>query len=208
MNAGKLNPLIDTINTLFNFVVLNLVFLVTCLPIFTIGTATASLYYVVMKEMKGEYGYVVRTYLREFKRNFKNGTLAFLILFVIGAMLLFNLLFWPVQGNRFSSAVTGVLAALSIIWLSVSHYTYPLIGRFVNTPFQSMKNAWGLALRNIKKTFLLLLLDLGIAGFYLFFPLNIVLMVLPAFGFVLPTYWRSRILMKVFAPYEKQKDEN
>lgn len=31
MNAGKLNPIIDTINTLFNFVVLNFVFLLTCL---------------------------------------------------------------------------------------------------------------------------------------------------------------------------------
>ena len=48
MNAGKLNPIIDTINTLFNFVVLNFVFLLTCLPIVTIGSAIASLYYVMI----------------------------------------------------------------------------------------------------------------------------------------------------------------
>ncbi len=204
MNAEKLNPLIEMINSLFHFFVLNLVFLITCLPVFTIGTALASLYYVVMKEIRGEYGYVVRTYLREFKRNFKNGTAAFLILSGIGGVLLFNLLFWPVQGNEFSSAVTGVLAVLSVIWLIISHYTYPLIGRFVNTPVNSIKNAWKLALRNLKKTLLMLLLDVCIAVFYLFFPLRIVLTALPAFGIVLPAYCRSRILIKVFAPYEKQ----
>lgn len=97
MNAEKLNPFIDAIDMLFHFFILNLVFLITCLPVFTIGTALSSMYYVVIKETKGEYGYVVRTYLREFKRNFKNGTIAFLLLSAVGIVLLFNLMFWPVQ---------------------------------------------------------------------------------------------------------------
>lgn len=202
MNAGKLNPLIDAINTIFHYVVLNIVFLITCLPVFTIGTALASLYYVVIKEAKGEYGYVVRTYLRECKRNFKNGTIDFLVLFCIGGVLVFNLLFWPAQGNGVSSAITGLLVVLSILWLIVSNYTYPLIGRFVNSPVNSIKNAWGLALRNLKKTLLMLLLDAGIACFYLFFPIKIILTVLPLFGFVLPVYWRAKILIPVFEPYE------
>ena len=141
MNAGKLNPIIDTINTLFNFMVLNIVFLLTCLPIVTIGSALSSLYYVMIKETKGEAGYLVRPYLREFRRNLKNGTIAFLILFGLGAILLFNLLFWPVQGNKISLVITGVLAVIGVVWLVVSHYTYPLIGRFVNTPINSIKNA-------------------------------------------------------------------
>lgn len=202
MNAGKLNPIIDTINTLFNFMVLNFVFLLTCLPIFTIGSAVSSLYYVMIKETKGEAGYLVRPYLREFRRNLKNGTIAFLILFGSGAILLFNLFFWPVQGNKLSSVITGLLAVIGIVWLVISHYTYPLIGRFVNTPVNCIKNAWGLALRNLKQTVFLLLIDAGIAVFYLFFPLKIVLMAAPAFGFVLPAYWRAHILAKVFEPYE------
>ena len=203
MNAGKLNPFVETINMLFNFFILNLVFLITCLPVITIGAALSSLYYVVIKETKGEAGYLVRPYLREFRRNFKNGTIAFLILTAIGALLLFNLLFWPVQGNPFSYAVTGVLAVIAVVWLAVSHYTYPLIGRFVNTPLRSVRNAWGLALRNLKKTFWMLLIDVGVAGFYLFFPLKVVLLVVPLCGVVGPVYWQARILIGVFEPYER-----
>ena len=54
---GKLmNPVLDFINTLCNYVILNLVFLITCLPVFTIGTALSSLYYVTLKEARGESG--------------------------------------------------------------------------------------------------------------------------------------------------------
>ncbi|MDE7313389.1 MAG: YesL family protein [Eubacterium sp.] len=208
MNTGKfnsvnpINPIIQAINTLFNYAMLNLVCLITCLPVITIGTALSSLYYVVLKEADGEAGYLVRPYLRELKHNMKNGTAAFLIFSGTGAALLFNLLFWPAQGNPFSAVITGVLAILTVIWRTVSHYTYPLIGRFVNTPLQSIKNAWGLALVNWKQTLLLLVIDIVLAGFYLFFPLKIVLLAVPLAGFVLPACWRAKVLLRVFAPYE------
>lgn len=204
MNGGKLNFVVDFINTLCNFFVLNLVFLVTCLPLFTIGSALASLYYVTLKETKGEYGYLVRTYLREFKRNLKNGTIAFLILFSIGAVLVFNLIFWPARGTSLSSAATGLLIMLSVVYLCISHYTYPLIGRFVNTPVHSIKNAWQLSLRNFKWTLVLLLIDVCTACFCLFISLGPVLMLMLSFGFVFLAYVRSFIFNKVFAPYEKE----
>ena len=207
MSNGRLNPVIDFINTLCNFFVLNLIFLTTCIPIFTIGSALASLYYVMGKETKGEYGYLVRTYIREFKRNFKNGTLAFLPLFITGSMIVFNLLFWPIRGTKLSSGITGLLIALSVIWLVIFHYTFPLVGRFVNTPVNSIKNAWGLAVRNLKWTIAFLLIDVCTACFCLFISLNTVLMIFLSLGFVLIAYGQSFIFNKIFSPYER-KDEN
>lgn len=203
MINGKLNPIIDFINTLCNFFVLNLVFLITCIPVFTIGSALSSLYYVMAKETKGEYGYMVRTYIREFKRNFKNGTIAFMLLFVTGAMILFNLLFWPFRGNTLSSGITGILIGIFAIWLVIFHYTFPLIGRFINTPVNSIKNAFKLALRNLKRTLALLLVDICVACFCLFLPLETVLMALFSLGFVLVAYCQSFILNRIFSPYEK-----
>lgn len=207
MNFGKLNPVIDFINTLCNFFVLNLVFLVTCLPVLTIGSALSSLYYVMSKETKGEYGYLVRTYIREFKRNLKEGTITFLLLFAAGSLLIFNLLFWPIRGTVLSSGITGLLIAISVIWLSIFHYTFPLIGRFINTPINSIRNAWKLALRNFKWTFVLLLIDICSISFCLFLPLNTVLMSFLSLGFVLIAYCKSFIFNKVFSPYEEKSTE-
>ena len=190
MNTGKINPFIDFINTIFNFVVLNMVFMVTCIPVFTVGTAVASLYYVLIKESRGEYGYLVRTYLREFRRNFRTGAVSFLILFAVGALLVFNLLFWPFKGNPLSAAVTGLLIVLTVMWLVIFHYTFPLIGKFVCTPVQAIKNAWGLAVRNLKGTLGLLAIDAAAACFLLFASLSVVLMVLSTFGFVFTAFCR------------------
>ena len=202
MSNGKLNPVIDFINTLCNFFVLNLIFVITCIPVFTIGCALSSLYYVMSKETKGEYGYLVRTYIREFRRNFKDGTLAFLPFLATGSMILFNLLFWPIRGTSLSSGVTGLLIVLSVIWLIIFHYTFPLVGRFVNTPVNSIKNAWGLALGNLKWTLALLLIDICTACFCLFISLDTVLMIFLSVGFVLVAYGQSFIFNKVFSPYE------
>ena len=69
MKTTLANPVLDFINTLCNFVELNLVFLISCLPVITIGTALSSLYYVTLREARGEYGYLVRTYIKEFRKN-------------------------------------------------------------------------------------------------------------------------------------------
>lgn len=207
MSNSRLNPVIDFINTLCNFFVLNLIFLITCVPIFTIGSALASLYYVMSKETKGEYGYLVRTYIREFKRNFKVGILAFLPFLASGIMIVFNLLFWPIRGTTLSSGITGLLIALSVIWLIVFHYTFPLVGRFVNSPVNSIKNAWGLAVRNLKWTVALLLIDVCTACFCLFISLDTVLMIFLSLGFVLIAYGQSFIFNKIFSPYEKNETQ-
>lgn len=206
MNGGKLNFVVDFVNTICNFLVLNLVFIITCIPIFTAGSALASLYYVTLKEVRGECGYLVRTYLREFKRNFKNGTVSFLLLFFTGGVLVFNLLFWSTRKTPISFIVTGILIALFIVYLCISHYTYPLIGRFVNTPLNSVKNAWHLSLCNLKYTFLLLLIDICTVCFCLFVQLGSVFMLMLSFGFVFLAYIRSFIFNKVFAPYENQAE--
>ena len=205
MSNGKLNPVIDFLTTLCNFFALNLLFLITCIPIFTIGCSLASLYYVMGKETKGEYGYLVRTYIREFKRNFKNGTLAFLPLFAAGILLAFNLLFWPIRGTALSAGITGLLLVLFVIWLAIFHYTFALIGRFVNTPVNSIKNAWRLALQNLKWTLALLLIDLCVSCFLLFIPLNTVLMAFLSLGFVLAAYAQSFVFNRIFSPYEGKK---
>ena len=154
MKSKAMNPVLDFINTLCNFVALNLVFLITCLPVITIGTALSSLYYVTLREARGEYGYLVRTYLREFKNNFKKGTIAFAILFLIAAM---------------------------IGWFLIFTCTFPLIGRFENSTKQTLKNAFGLAMSNMKATFALIIIDAFVA------------------------YCQSFVFKKVFEPYEAEQ---
>ena len=187
MNTKILNPVLDFINTLCNFIVLNLVFLITCLPVFTIGAALSSLYYVTLKEARGEYGYLIRPYLQKFRENLKTGTAAFAILFVIGAVLLFNFAFWFSVGSIASSVLTGLFFIALILWLFVFTYTFPLIARFENTT----------------PTLALLGIYIAVVTLCMFAKPMKLFMVLVGFAFV--AYCQSFIFKKVFAPYEHEQ---
>lgn len=200
MKSKAMNPVLDFINTLCNFVVLNLVFLITCLPVVTIGAALSSLYYVTLREARGEYGYLVRTYLREFKGNLKKGTIAFVILFLIGAALLFNMVFWFEMGTMTGTLLTGILIAAMIAWFLIFTYTFPLIGRFENSTKQTLKNAFGLAMSNMKSTFALIIMDAFVFFLCLYLSPMKLFMVLLGFAFV--AYCQSFLFKKVFEPYE------
>ena len=66
------SPVFEFLNTLASFIGLNVLFLITCLPVFTIGPALTALYTVTMQEARKEYGYIFSTYLKTFKSSFRS----------------------------------------------------------------------------------------------------------------------------------------
>lgn len=204
MDAKRMNPVFDFINTLCNFIVLNLVFLITCLPVFTIGTALASLYYVTLREARGEYGYLVRPYLKELRKNLKSGTCAFAFYFVTGAIFLFNLVFWYSMGTVLTSVLAGLFAVGLLFLFMVFTYTFPLIARFENTTRQTLKNALCLMMSHVKITIALLLIDISVLTFCVFARPAKLMMVL--FGFAFLAYCQSFLFQKVFEPYEREQE--
>lgn len=206
MTTKLFNPVLDFINTMCNFIVLNLVFLITCLPVITIGTALSSLYYVTLREARGEYGYLVRTYIKEFKKNLKSGTKAFFILFLIGAVLLFNLGFWAGIGTIPSTIINGLVIVALIAWVLTFTYTFALIARFKNTTRQTLKNAFCLMMSSPKYTFSFAGIYIVIICFCLFLQPMKILMVL--FGFAYIAYCQSFLFAKIFEPYEKEGEKD
>ena len=67
------NGFFGFMNRIGDIVFLNVVFLITCIPVVTIGNSLIALYCVSLKMAKGEEGYVVRGYFKAFKDNFKKG---------------------------------------------------------------------------------------------------------------------------------------
>ena len=77
-------------------------------------------------------------------------------------------------------AILFLIAAM-IGWFLIFTYTFPLIGRFENSTKQTLKNAFGLAMSNMKATFALIIIDAFVA------------------------YCQSFVFKKVFEPYEAEQ---
>lgn len=193
------SPFFSFLATLTDFVVLNLVFLITCLPVFTVGPALCALFSVTLREARGESGYLVRPYFQAFRENFRRGMLLSVCYAPIGLILLYNLFFWAQIPGIAGAAATLILTLAVLIYLFSLFYVFALCARYENSLKFSIRNSVVLSLRHPRQT-LMIALILAAAGFFCIMPLFRVLMLL--FGFAFLAYCTSFPLTRVFSYYE------
>ena len=187
------------LSRLYDLAVLNLLFLLSCLPVFTAGAASAALYTVCFRmDTEKETG-IFRSYFRAFRENFRQGTLLWLLFLLFGGGCLANILLFssrlPVLGILFR-----VLFALAVMIFS---YVFPLLSRFSNDVRSTLKNAMALCLGYLPRSVILGALNI--------FPWTILVLNLYAFlnmafawvflYFSAAAYVGSRLLKSIFAPY-------
>ena len=118
---------------ILDLVTVNLIFLLTCLPIVTIGIAKVSLYQTLF-EIKGARRIKVTVaYIQAFRKSWKVGLkLGLLELLVVGISLFDLLLFWRQETMPFQmlkATCIGVIIFASLLFLCV----YPLAAKFEMT---------------------------------------------------------------------------
>lgn len=126
-----------------DLIILNVVFLVCCLPIFTIGAAQAGLY-TAMRQLlnKEDDTSAVAAFFRGFKNGFGRVTLAWGLLFLLEAFLMYILTLVMAYNELMGGApVICTLVALCITALFQSIVTL-FHSRFDCTAFQLYRNAW------------------------------------------------------------------
>ena len=203
----KLNldsPVLDYVNTLLSYIVLNLLFILCCIPVITIGPAVAALYAVMLREARKEYGYLYRSFLRAFREMFFQalGMSLFFVAFVL--FISFSMVFWYSYGGALPMAASVLLAVLMLLTLGAGLYGFPLLARFQNTVRQTVRNAFGMTVAHAGYTVLLIGIEAAAAVLFYFFPLFRVFML--AVGFVFVALCKSLILSAVFAGYESKKE--
>ena len=138
-----------------NLLLLNLLFLLCCLPVVTIGASLTAMYSVTLKMAKGEESYIARSFFRAFRDNFRQATLLWLVVLFVALALLAdhwfaNRMMEAVNNGTASdpqlfATVSGVLSVFSkvmlFIWAAISAYIFPIAAKFENTMKNILKNA-------------------------------------------------------------------
>ena len=78
------NPVWRFIGKLGDLMILNILWVICSIPIFTMGASTTAVYYVTMKLVRGDDGYTLRNYFKSFKENFKQATVIWLLMLYPG----------------------------------------------------------------------------------------------------------------------------
>ncbi len=193
------SPFFQFMNTLASFIALNVLFLLTCLPVITIGPALCALYDVTMQEARGEYGYLIRSYFRSFWKNLRKGILLFLLLAAFGMILLFNLVFWYQMNTVSGTIISFVLTLAAGAYLFILLYVFALTARFENSLKETLKNSFLLAVNYKKQTILLFLLPAAAIGACIIMHQAKIFMILVGFSFLV--YCQAFLLNQVFKNY-------
>lgn len=139
---------IDKIGKIF---LLNFMWLICSLPIFTMGAATTALIYSSMKLQENE-GYWYQNFFASFKENFKQATGIFLLYLAAGIILAVNFMLGGQAGDAMGLMMQGVAGILAVPYFLSLLYVYGVQAKFVNPIKATIRYAFFMALRNLKYT--------------------------------------------------------
>lgn len=209
--SGLIKAAFDTDNFLMRFcekvldiVTVNLLFVVSCLPIVTIGVAKISLYQTIFEVKSSRRVPVFKTYMRAFKQNLKLGLQLGLLELGIFLISVVDLsLFWGQTSLGFQlikAICLGILIFLTLVMLA----SYPIAARYDLTWKEVLQKGLLLVSFNFVWFFLMLaiilliMMLLYLSGFTLVIGGSAFLL----FGFGLLAFCQAGLMEKLFAKYQ------
>lgn len=161
------NAFYNMVRKILYFIELSILWVFFSLPVITIGSASAALYYSIVKAVRREYSYPAREFFRAFRANLKNGIIITILLLLAGITsgLADVVILFP--SFKLETVLDYLLIALFVIkvylFLGVLLHIFPLMSRFENGVIRLMEKALMLTVRHFVKTFFLIVLFVIIA---------------------------------------------
>jgi uncharacterized membrane protein YesL len=162
-----------------DFFILSVFWLLTSLPVVTIGTSTTALFFVVLKSRNGEAGMLWKMYKKSYLQNLKQsvGIWLFYIFIVIDACIIGYMLLshgtiaW--QDISWGGKYNLPLIIAALIYISMTIYTAALLAFFKQTNRQCILAAFCLTFNRIFSTlyFMIVIAALFYLTLYIFPPL-------------------------------------
>ena len=155
---GLDNKVIGTLAKIFDLMVLNFLFVLSCLPIITIGPAWLALCSLTDKVRQGSIHQISRTYVTQFVQNFKQGVLLGTGAFLIVASLQLNLWIFKSLNHPVTFGLRMATYGIGLIVLFILFYVFLLSAKYEAPVTQMLKNTFLISFLNTHKILLLLLL--------------------------------------------------
>lgn len=184
---------------IFDMIFLNILTLVFCIPLVTIGPALTAMYYVALKTVRDEEGYVFQSFMRSFRRNFKQGFLIELVAVAAGALLSLDL----VVTYNWSNSDTSIwirllfyaLIGFALLYVVTVVFVFPVLAKFDNTTKKTIVTAMMMAVRHLPNAIFMAIVYVATGVLIYIYPYAII------FGLGLAAYINSIVLRKVFDNY-------
>lgn len=198
-------PVFTFLSRLADLFWLNLLFIICCIPVITIGAAQTALYYVTLKMAKDEEGYITRSYFKAFRDNFVQATVIWIVFLAVATVMFLDFRIANVGsmteifGNEaVSNVVVVAVGVMTIVMLMTHTYVFPILAQFDNTVANTIRNAFLISIRHLPYTFLMMIIA-AIPVALIWFSPALLIVVLIMFSTV--AYINSKFFNRIFVLY-------
>ncbi len=204
------NALKNALSFAGDLVILNVLFLICSIPVFTIGASASACYAGLFRTLqKKETGLVFHAYFKDFRAAFRQATAGWMMELFAAVILAGDVWFAVVYSepdNKFFLIFAIVLAAVLLL---ASLWFFPLAARFHNAFGAQLKNAFLMAFAQLPRTLLALFIWALILGLpvllfdaFLYFGWFWLLC-----GISLPMYLTAKLFRKTLKLEKTQEEE-
>lgn len=151
------SPIMRALSTLADLMILNLITMIFCIPIVTIGASLTAAHYVALKMVRNEESYIIRNFWKSFRQNFKQATGIWFIVLAVVLILAGDLyIIFKGEIKLHFVIVALILAATVLIFIGLM-YVFPVLAKFDNKTLTTIKNAFLFSIMNLPKSILMIL---------------------------------------------------
>ncbi len=193
------SPLIRFLTRAADLIILNVLFLIFSLPVFTLGASLTAMYRVCLNFYEDKGSSVARMFWEAFRENFKKATLVFLILLPPTALAVYETAV-ALSGALGTPWLLAVFVLPLILVVFVQSYVYPLSAQFENSIWRTIKNALLLSVGNLPRSILIGALNLLPFVLFLLLPVQFLQssIVWIFAGFSLTAYLNTWFFRRIF----------
>ncbi len=188
-------------------IILSVVFLVCCIPVITLSSSVASLYYSVIKSVRRNRGTALGEFFSSMKRTLPKGCLITFEMAVWFAALYFGRNILLALDTDMGKSMSVIYLILMTASLGVIAYIFPILSRFEMKVGRMWKLAFVMCIRFFPITVALVVgtVLLGWAQFYIF-PMACILLLPGVWCFII-TFMMERALL-AYMPKPEEDDDS
>lgn len=193
---------VKVLNQIADLVGLNLLAILFCIPIITIGASITAVYGCIFRIQEKREGYLTKDFWKLFKECFRSSTIIYLVGVAVVAMLYLDYQIFATDSRL--DILQVLVVAGGIVVAEIFTYAFPMESYFENSLKATVKNALLLGISNIPYT--LLMLGINVFPFFLVARIPVTFGIWFLIGISGVAWINSFFLKKIFSKVRIRKD--
>lgn len=193
---------VKVLNRIADLVGLNLLAILFCIPIITIGASITAVYGCIFRIQEKREGYLTKDFWKLFKECFRSSTIIYLVGVAVVAMLYLDYQIFATDSRL--EILQVLVVAGGILVAEIFTYAFPMESYFENRLKATVKNALLLGISNIPYT--LLMLGINVFPFFLVARIPVTFGIWFLIGISGIAWINSFFLKKIFSKVRIRKD--